>query len=365
MNLLVYFPYNRRAGDVLSFVGEAVDRGHRVFVLTTCERGRFHEMADALGATTAAHVVPKAGAIAFHLRHARHLLAFCRAHGIELVVSHADANLAALLARPFGRFAVLSCRHHVDWAYLNRHRKAMLLDRIVNRLAQHLVVPSRRVRDQVVSVEGADASKVHLIPYGYRFSLYPAVNEAHAAAIRAQYPARLRLVTVSRLTPGKRLPLAFEAIARLAARGCDVRLLVLGEGPDRAALEAWIAARGLSGRVSLIGFREDLFDFVAASDLSLHLSVEEASNNAVKEIGWLGRPSVVCRGVGDFDDYLVDGEHGFLVDRDDPLPALDALLARLCQDGSALPAMGARARAMILERFDIARVFDRYAPFIR
>ena len=364
MNVLVYFPYNRRAGDVLSFIAELVDRGHRCFVLTTCERGLFHDMAEQLGAKTYAHTIEKTGAIAFHARQASHLLTFCREHAIDVVVSHADANLAALLAKPFGSFTVLTCRHHTDWAYLNRHRKAMLLDRLVTRLASALIVPSRRVYEQVVSVEHADQLKVHLIPYGYRFSLYPQVNDAHVAQIARLYPCRLRLVTVSRLTAGKRLPIAFEAIERLVGRGCDVKLLVLGEGPDRSALERWIADHGLGGRIFLLGFREDVFDFVAASDLSIHLSVEEASNNAVKEMGWLGKPSVVCRDVGDFDDYVKDGENGFLVERENPGAALEKLLMRVYDAPALLSVVGERMKRTILERFDMHTIFDLYKPFI-
>ena len=360
MNVLVYFPYNRRAIDVLSFVSEVVTRGHRCFVLTTCERGRFHEIAEQLGATAAARPMPTSGGVAFHVRQAAHLLAFCRSHAIDLVVSHADANLAALLARPFGRFTVLTCRHHTDWAYINRHRKGLLLDRIVNRLARCLVVPSRRVYDQVVEVEGVDPAKVRLIPYGYDFSLYPRVDASHAAEIAARFPCRLRLVCVSRLTAGKRLPIAFEVIERLVRRGCDVTLIVLGEGPDRAAYERWIADHQLTDRIVLLGFREDVFDFVAAADLSVHLSVEEASNSAVKEIGWLAKPAVVCRDVGDFDEYVVDGGNSFLVDRENPGPPLDALLTRLHDDPSGLPALGERLRETIVGRFDMAKVFQYY-----
>jgi glycosyltransferase involved in cell wall biosynthesis len=225
-------------------------------------------------------------------------------------------------------------------------------------------VPSRRVYEQVVAVEKTEPSKVRLIPYGYRFSLYPRVDDAHVADISRRYPCRLRLVTVSRLTSGKRLPLAFEAVEHLVTRGFDIKLLVAGEGPDRAALEASIAARGLASRIFLLGFREDVFDFVAASDLSIHLSVEEASNNAVKEMGWLGKPSVVCRDVGDFDDYVVDGENGFLIPREAPGPALEALLARVSDDPAGLAAVGARMKRTILDRFDIHKIFDLYAPFI-
>lgn len=106
-------------------------------------------------------------------------------------------------------------------------------------------------------------------------------------------------VVVGRLVPGKRVDLAIRSVAAAARRW---RLVVLGDGPDRAALER--LARELHVDVTMTGQldREATHAAIAACDLLLHTSVAEGAPSVIREARVLGLP-VVATASGDVEAW--------------------------------------------------------------
>ncbi|MFP5282981.1 MAG: glycosyltransferase family 4 protein [Actinomycetes bacterium] len=124
-------------------------------------------------------------------------------------------------------------------------------------------------------------------------TLPPAVTDR--AAVRAALgvaPEQTLVLTVGRLAPQKNLGLLLDVAARLRDRA-DLTFLVAGEGPERAALEARIAAD--RSRVRLLGARRDVADLVGAADLALLTSAWEARALVAQEALLAGLPLVATR----------------------------------------------------------------------
>ena len=89
----------------------------------------------------------------------------------------------------------------------------------------------------------------------------------------------------------------------------------MDDGPLRPELEAFIKINQLEEYILLVGFQKDFINYMAVSDLLIHPSLTEASNNVTKEMGLLEKTVAVCRDVGDFNDYIYDQQNGYLMDR--------------------------------------------------
>jgi len=101
------------------------------------------------------------------------------------------------------------------------------------------------------------------------------------------------LGVAGRLEPIKGIALAIHALASLAERGVDARLVIAGEGPERGALQTLVTALSLEDRVSFLGFVNDMPTFYSGIDLFLCPSIREPFGLVAAEAMARGVP-VLC-----------------------------------------------------------------------
>jgi glycosyltransferase involved in cell wall biosynthesis len=157
----------------------------------------------------------------------------------------------------------------------------------------------------------------------------------------------VRLLFVGTLVARKGLPVLLEAMERLAAAGRDVALDVVGDGPDRAALEAEARRRGLEARARFHGFvapGPDLFAFYRRADLFVLPTYSEGFPRVLYEALGHSLPTVASA-VSGIPHLLEDGRHALLVPPGDPA-ALAAAVGRALDDG-------ALRRRLIREGFEL------------
>ncbi|MGH3048883.1 MAG: glycosyltransferase, partial [Gaiellaceae bacterium] len=165
------------------------------------------------------------------------------------------------------------------------------------------------------------------------------------------------LLAVSRLTEQKGLDVAVRALASLPP---DTALVVLGEGPERPALETLARDLGVAGRVRLRGREPDVAAWLERASVLVHPARWEGFGLAVLEAMLAGLP-VVASNVSSLPELVVDGETGLLVRPDDPA-ALALGVAKALEDSDRLGAAGReRARA----EFSVAKMADRTAELYR
>ena len=158
------------------------------------------------------------------------------------------------------------------------------------------------------------------------------------------------ITCVARYEPVKNHPMLFEALRLLAARGEAFRARLVGEGRLRPAYEALCERVGISDCVEFLGYRDDVAELLAESDIAVLTSIKEGIPRAALEAMASGVPVVATRVPGTAE-AVWHGETGLLVPLGDAAE-LAAALALLIGDPALRGAMGARGRVVALRNFD-------------
>jgi glycosyltransferase involved in cell wall biosynthesis len=197
-----------------------------------------------------------------------------------------------------------------------------------------------------------------VLPHGVDFELPDPVQ---VVTTRAAFglDADLLAITVNHLHPRKRIDLFLRALAAARQAGHDVAGVVVGDGPERDALEALAAELKLTGHVHFAGFVPDgdLPAHYAAADVYVHTGLQESFGLSVIEASALGLP-VIAVAEGGPTSTVRDGITGLLVPADPA--ALATALGRLAADPPTRRRMGEAAAAHIAANYrwsDGARAF--------
>ncbi len=164
---------------------------------------------------------------------------------------------------------------------------------------------------------------------------------------------------VAVLRRGKGHDIAAAAIRSLLPRFPDLKLLVLGDGPERAQIEAELAPAG--DAVVMAGFRDDVLAVLSEVDVLVHPSRFDAFPTALLEALATSTP-VLAADVGGIPEIVTDGGQGLLIPAPPQAPDLTAALARLLEDPTTARRMGARGRERFLESFTAAAWVERLLP---
>jgi glycosyltransferase involved in cell wall biosynthesis len=241
-----------------------------------------------------------------------------------------------------------------DLAWQRRGRFGRTIARRTRR-ADAVVAISPAVRDELLAA-GYDPARIHDLPNGVPVPEPP-------WRPRDDWRGRPRAVFVGRLAPEKGLDVLIDAWPRVRAEHPDACLSLIGEGPDRPALEARIARAGLAGAVELPGALAEVIERLRAADLFVLPSREEGMSIALLEAMALGVPAVATAIPGNLP-LLADGAHGRLAPPDDPAALARAILAQWADPAAAL-AMAVAARRRVVERYSIAAVARRHLDLFR
>jgi glycogen(starch) synthase len=188
---------------------------------------------------------------------------------------------------------------------------------------------------RLLRADGIPDGRVHIIPPGYD----PALFEAASADPFPGVP-RPRVAYLGRLAPQKNIGTLLAAFAQLPA---DIQLLLVGDGPDRPALQR--QAQDLGGRAHFTGFlpHAAVPAVLAHVDLLVLPSLYEDLSSALIEAMAAGLP-VVATQVGGTADLVRHGVNGLLVGPQDP-DALAAAIGQILADPAMAARMAAAARS--------------------
>lgn len=201
------------------------------------------------------------------------------------------------------------------------------------------------------------AARVEWIAHGVDLARFDGAGRAREA--------RPLLLAVGRLSPPKGFDDAIRALALLRARGLDAALWLVGDGPERGALEALARESGVTENVRFCGAlsHEELLPLYRRAWLLLAPSRampdgrRDGIPNVVVEAMAMGVPCVGTR-AGGLGEAILPGETGALAEPGDPA-SLAAAVEGLLRDPAGLERMGERARRRAGDGFDAARSFER------
>ncbi|MCR4295870.1 MAG: glycosyltransferase [Elusimicrobia bacterium] len=255
---------------------------------------------------------------------------------------------------PFAFKLVSSPRVH----YRTRSVLSLLVDRVLKGRDDLLIAECDASRDFLVGRLGYAPGKVRTIRNGVELAGWPI-----SKVDRQKRRMELRLGSgdvliggVGRLDKQKGFSTLIEAMSRL--KKTDLRCVILGEGPERARLEAQIRRHELEKRVWLYGERADIVTWLSAFDIACLPSLWEGLPNTLLEAMALGLP-VVASAVDGVPEVVANGKTGVLVP-----PAAPAALAKALKELADSPerraALGAAAHAAVVEKFTVRRMMDEY-----
>ncbi|HFC97728.1 MAG TPA: glycosyltransferase family 1 protein [Thermosulfurimonas dismutans] len=292
-------------------------------------------------------IQPQAGDIARILRDFRADLLYMN--------NQPASNLEGILAAErVGIPAILHCRI--------AKRVPRIAIRKTNARVQKVICVSRGLRDFYVS-QGLRADLCTVIYNGIDLSLRPREGRE---ALRKRWglpPEDFVLGTVCSLVKRKRVQDLLEAAYLVQRRtSVPIKILIVGDGPERKKLEALSQRLGFSSRTLFAGFQSDPLSFIQAMDLFVFPSEKEGFPRVLLEAMLLGKPVIAARIPGP-SELVKDGETGFLVEPRQP-EALARAIMKLLQDRELAQTMGEKGRKRV-EQFDIrhyvsgvSRVFE-------
>lgn|ERR1039458_8916887 len=211
-----------------------------------------------------------------------------------------------------------------------------------------VVAPSQTLYHTMECMWKLPAGKFIYIPNG----VDPERFQPRASGMRAR---ELVVGTIGRLRPEKQLHVLIDICATLA-RSFPIRLIIAGDGPQRAFLEARTATLGISDKTSFLGHQEDSTTVYKKFDIFALSSATEQMPLSVLEAMSSGLP-IVSTDVGDIRDMVSSKNRPFIRKTCDDL--LNAL-TMLAVDPELRLDVGHANRERCVEVFDIARMYAEY-----
>jgi glycosyltransferase involved in cell wall biosynthesis len=284
-------------------------------------------------------------------------LALARASRVDFVYErYALFNYAGIrLARELGVPHLLEV--NAPLAYEQEKMRGLEMKELARDLERHIfsgsdqvLVVSQALQDYVTSC-GVASERVRVIPNAVDPRRF--VAPAQGRGVRAQYRLENNFVIgfVGSLKPWHGTDTLLEAFNELRRQAPNAHLLIVGEGPARAALEHYAAKYELAPFVTFTGNvpYEQVPEYVAAMDVTVapYTPHENFYYSPIKifEYMVMGKP-VVAGALGQVKDLIHDGETGLLYEPGN-IAQLTAALATLAQDAQFTRAIGEKAGAWV------------------
>ncbi|MCX6615979.1 MAG: glycosyltransferase [Acidobacteria bacterium] len=272
-------------------------------------------------------------------------------HRPDILQSHHCKSHFLVRLTGLGRTLPWVAFHHGYTAGDLKVRCYNQLDRISLPAARHIVTVcgAFAVQIQRYGIPAQRISVLHNMVHPFR----PPTPES-VSALRARYdlPENAAVVlAVGRLSREKGHVDLIEAAARLRRHHPDLplRVVLVGEGPERAVIQARVAAQGLDGAVVLCGHQADVAPFYALATVVALPSHSEGSPNVLLEAMAAGIP-VVATAVGGVPEIATDQVTALLVSRGNHQAMAEAL-ARLLREPELARRLARQAQAEVLARY--------------
>jgi glycosyltransferase involved in cell wall biosynthesis len=216
--------------------------------------------------------------------------------------------------------------------------------RVAGRLARRRIAISQHVADFLRRARLGPPDRIRVVPYGIdaaAFSTHALSRDDDRAALGIA-TSDFAVGIASRLIPGKGHDVLVPAVARAAAERSNIKLLIAGDGPERARLEGMAAQLCAPRTVQFLGFVSDVKPFMHACDVlafPTQAQLSEGFGLAALEAMAAGRPVIASR-VGSLPEVVEDGVTGVLVAPSSADALASAILA-LARDDAVCERLGA------------------------
>jgi glycosyltransferase involved in cell wall biosynthesis len=246
-----------------------------------------------------------------------------RTYAFDVIDAHyfyPDGVAAAILGKRLGKPVVITARG-TDVNLIPRYRLPRAMIRWAAGRAAGMITVAGALKDDLIRI-GVPGERIEVLRNGVDLQLFRPVERE--AARRRLAMSRTTLVSVGHLIPRKGHDLVIHALALLPATD----LVIIGDGPERAALDALARTTSVGDRVRFVGAvaQEELRDYYGAADALVLASSREGWANVLLEAMACGTPAVASR-VGGSPEVVSAPEAGVLMSEQTPEGIADAVRA--------------------------------------
>jgi glycosyltransferase involved in cell wall biosynthesis len=278
---------------------------------------------------------------------------------------HTHGGIAGLYGRSAARRArtrsVVHTLHGIHYLHYRNpllRRLYILLERRYSRATDRLVLVCSSDLRQAKKHRLAPDGKMTVILNGTDVRLDGGVGDAVRQRERWGWPPGVPVVgTVARLHRQKGVVNLLRAAPRILGAFPEVRIAVVGEGPQGKSLRREVRRRGLESRFLFLGERKDAASMLALFDLFVLPSLWEGLPFVLVEASALGKP-IIATAVDGVPEIIDNGKTGLLVPPGDPGALAEAAI-RLLKDKEEARRLGDTARALVPPRFPLRRMVEQ------
>jgi glycosyltransferase involved in cell wall biosynthesis len=337
---------------ILLECGEMIRRGHRAIVVCRPEAEIRRRAAE-----TGIPVHPLPIRSSFDAAAVAGMVRLFRREKVDVVNTHSgiDSWVGSMAAKIAGVPLLLRTRHisvPVRRGWYN----------LIYRWPDGYVTTGEMIREHLIGV-GIPSDRVVSIPTGVdvgRFS-----PDVPGDAVRAEFGIGRGEPLVSMigvLRSWKRHDVFLEAVLLLGDGGSRVRALIVGEGPQRERIAGEIAGKDLVRAVRMTGYRQDIPEIIAASDMIVLPSDRfEGVPQVILQAMAMGR-AVVASPIGGIPEVVHHETTGLLCPAGDPSAFAEAI-ARLLADPTLRERLGTKGRELVLSRYSATSMGERTERF--
>ena len=281
---------------------------------------------------------------------------FLRTHSYDVVNSHSstDTWLAALACLGWPAPPLVRTRHISAAVPDNRATRWLY-----SRATTHVVTTGEALREQLIRDNSLPPSQVTSVPTGIDPDRFPPTDATKRRARRMELglPPEAPIVgIVATLRSWKGHRYLIEALAALPSP--DTRLVIVGDGPQRSALEAQADALGLRSRIVFAGNCDDVSPWLQSLDVfALPSYANEGVPQALLQAMFTAL-SAVTTDAGAIPEIAIDGKTALVVPRENAA-ALAAALGRLLADSALAERLGRAAREHVSARHSLGTMLER------
>jgi glycosyltransferase involved in cell wall biosynthesis len=238
------------------------------------------------------------------------------------------------------------------------------LDYVSLHLPDRLAVVSGDMAERVTALPGIQMRRVSMVRNAIPSEDFYHPQKRDAARLDLGLdPEQLVFGYTGRIEPVKLLNLLLQAFADLHALRPETRLMLVGEGSQRAELEQYAQQLGLANAVIWLGHRTDIPSLLAAMDVYVQSSHNEGMSLSILEAMAAGKP-VIATDVGGAREVLRPHENGLLV-RSHSSESLFGSMLELTTHPELRVRYGESAREQVLAEFSLQKMVDTYGQIYR
>jgi glycosyltransferase involved in cell wall biosynthesis len=237
-------------------------------------------------------------------------------------------------------------------------RKRQIVNPILSWLPGEICAVSNDLKQHMVA-EGFPARCIRVVHNGIEPGSRASGADRHDARAALGLSRDAFVIgTAGRLDPVKNLQVMLQAVAELREKVKSTVAVIVGDGPEREALQAKAVELGIAESVIFAGYRSNVRALMPAFDVYLNCSTYEGVSLTVLEAMSASLP-VIAAPVGGNPEVVVDHETGLLIPSR-PRSIVEGI-TRLAFDARLRRAMGDAGRWRVIRHFSNARMVDEYA----